>query len=192
MIKLINFFKLILLFVLCTILSFGIYLSNTNYYEQKENIIVDHFLFCLILTKKSDLDLKATIAYESWIHKCDDYRFLTILPDESPNDVEYEYYYDLKTAYILNNSSKLNLIDYKQKFKYIKLLQPPGFVNDSYRKLTDKVFLAFKYIYRKYPNYQWYLKCDDDTFFYYENLERFLIDKNYSRPVSYGRLVATG
>jgi hypothetical protein len=189
MTKLINLFKLIVLFVLCSIVLFTIYLNNIHFFEQREKLIIDQFLFCLILTKKGDLDLKATIAYESWIHKCDNYRFLTILPDQSPNDVEYDYFYDLNTAYILNNSSKLNLIEYRQKFKYIKLLQPPGLVNDSYRKLTDKVYLAYKYIYKKYPNYQWYLKCDDDTFFYYENLERFLIDKNYSRAVSYGRFV---
>jgi hypothetical protein len=188
MVRLINLFKLTVLFVLCSIFLFSIYLNNLDYFKQTENTIVDKFLFCIILTKKSDLDLKATIAYESWIHKCDDYRFLTILPDESIN-VEYKYYYDLNTAYILNNSSKLNIIEYKQKFKYIKLLQPPGLVNDTYKKLTDKVFMAFKYIYKKYPNYQWYLKCDDDTFVYYENLERFLIDKNYSRAVSYGRFV---
>jgi glycoprotein-N-acetylgalactosamine 3-beta-galactosyltransferase len=33
------------------------------------------------------------------------------------------------------------------------------------------------------------LKCDDDTFLNYKHLEKFLIDKNYSRAVSYGRLV---
>jgi hypothetical protein len=189
MIKLVNFFKLIVLFVLCSILSFTIYLNNINYFEQKEKIIVDHFLFCLILTKKSDLDLKATIAYESWIHKCDDYRFLTILPDEANNkSSEFNHKYNL-TSFISIDGFKSKLIKYKQKFKYIKLLQPPGFVSDVYKKLTDKVYLAYKYIYKMYPNYKWYLKCDDDTFIYIDSLKRFLNDKNSTRAISYGRLV---
>jgi hypothetical protein len=111
MTNLINLFKLIVLFVLCSIVPLTIYLNNINFFEHKEKLFVNQFLFCIILTKKSDLDLKATIAYESWIHKCNNYRFLTILPDESTNEVEYDYFYDLNKAYILNNSSKLNLIE---------------------------------------------------------------------------------
>jgi hypothetical protein len=181
------FFQMVI-FVVFSIFIYIQILSNFDH-SKKLKKINDHILFCIVLTTTSNLDLKATIAYESWINKCDDYRFITVLPNISTNEIEYNYEYDLKSAYAINNSSKLNSITYRQKFKYIKLLQPPGYNNDSYRKLTDKIFLACKYIYKKYPNYKWYLKSDDDTFFYVDNLKRFLIGKNSSRAVTYGQVI---
>ena len=180
-----------ILFILVFVISIYIivtvntdfFLKHTFYY-RKEN-----FLFCIILTKKSDINFKAPISYESWIHKCDDYRFLTILPDEANNkSSEFNHKYNL-TSTISMDGFNSKVIRFKQKFNYIKLLQPPGFVNDVYNKLTDKVYLAYKYIYRMYPNYKWYLKCDDDTFIYIDSLKRFLNDKNSTRAISYGRLV---
>jgi len=53
-------------------------------------------------------------------------------------------------------------------------------------KLTDKVFMTFKYIFVHYKNYDWYLKTDDDTFIFMDNLREFLNTKNESQPVTYG------
>lgn len=66
------------------------------------------------------------------------------------------------------------------------VLEPPGLVNDTYEQLTDKVMLAFKHIYLNYPDYDWYLKADDDTFIFTENLRFFLSLKNPKKPISFG------
>ncbi len=139
--------------------------------------------------KKSDLNFKAPISYESWIHRCDDYRFLTILPNEAKSNQEYNYKYSLDATISVDHSN-LKQIQFRQKFKYIKLLQPPGFLNDAYKNLTNKIYLSYKFIYEKYPNFKWYLKCDDDTFMHMNNLKKFLSEKNSSHAVSYGRIVS--
>jgi hypothetical protein len=147
-------------------------------------------IFCIVLTQSASLDFKAPVTYEAWLNKCDDYRFLTLLPSdltniikEDPNEVKYKYN--------LSNSAQAvpYFKQYKQKYEYIKLLKPPGLVKDVYDKITDKIYLGYKYIFKNYGSYDWYLKCDDDTFVYYENLLRFLKDKNKTEAVSYGRLV---
>ena len=43
-----------------------------------------------------------------------------------------------------------------------------------------------KHLYNKYNDYDWYLKADDDTFIFVENLLAFVSDKNSSQPVTYG------
>ena len=53
-------------------------------------------------------------------------------------------------------------------------------------KLTDKVFLTLKHLQKKYNNYDWYLKADDDTYIFVDNLRQFIADKNSSMPVTYG------
>jgi len=58
--------------------------------------------------------------------------------------------------------------------------------DDAYKKLTDKVFLTFKYIFIHDEKYDWYLKADDDTFIFMDNLREFLTSKNKFQPVTYG------
>ena len=48
------------------------------------------------------------------------------------------------------------------------------------------MFRSFQAIYSKYNNYDWYLKADDDTFVFVDNLKSFLITKNSTAPVTYG------
>jgi glycoprotein-N-acetylgalactosamine 3-beta-galactosyltransferase len=67
------------------------------------------------------------------------------------------------------------------------VLQPPGYNNENYSQLTDKMFGTYKYIYKKYSNYDWYLKADDDTFIFMDNLKKFLRSKNSSIPINFGR-----
>jgi hypothetical protein len=122
-------------------------------------------LFCIILTEKKSLDFKAPVAVEAWAHKCQDYRFLTLLPDDLNQSIvenkhEVQHKYNLARLRY-DSTAKI----YTQKLTHIKLLQPPGLVNDTYAKITDKIYLAFKYIYnehRKADNqFDWYLKCDE-------------------------------
>ena len=53
-------------------------------------------------------------------------------------------------------------------------------------KLSHKVFLTVKHLYNKYNDYDWYLKADDDTFIFVDNLRQFVADKNSSSPVTFG------
>ena len=49
------------------------------------------------------------------------------------------------------------------------------------------MFNTYKYVYKKYPDYDWYLKADDDTFIFMDNLRKFLKNKNSSVPINFGR-----
>ncbi len=53
------------------------------------------------------------------------------------------------------------------------VLKPASLIDGKYEKLTDKVYAAFKGVYLHNEGYQWYLKADDDTFIFMENLRRF-------------------
>lgn len=94
---------------------------------------------------------------EVWASKCDDFRYV---------------------LFMNNDTTGLNEIDH--------VLQPPNLLNDTYGKLTDKVLNAIKYVYFKYPNFDWYLKADDDTYVFVDNLRWFLSKKNASKPVTFG------
>jgi glycoprotein-N-acetylgalactosamine 3-beta-galactosyltransferase len=68
----------------------------------------------------------------------------------------------------------------------LPLLQPAHYKRENYSQLTDKMFQTYKYISKKYGDYDWYLKADDDTFIFMDNLRKFLSDKNSSSPVNFG------
>ena len=118
-------------------------------------------IFCFILTTTKSLDTRTKLIRDSWAKLCDNHRFITTFPKSKNNYTEIIY-------------------------NRLKLLQPPGYLEDKYSLLTDKVYLTIKYIYEKYNNYDWYLKADDDTFIFINNLRNFLADKNSSQPVTYG------
>jgi glycoprotein-N-acetylgalactosamine 3-beta-galactosyltransferase len=66
------------------------------------------------------------------------------------------------------------------------LIEPASLLNDTYGSLTHKVYFTFRDLYHRYNKYDWYLKADDDTFIFMDNLREFLHDKNASAPVTYG------
>lgn len=121
-------------------------------------------IFCIIVTNRKNLDTKVKVVKDSWANRCDNYKFVSLFPEKLN--------LDHKTAEISYNN--------------INILKPPGMIDDGYQKLTDKVFSAFKYVYNVYHDYDWYLKADDDSFIFVDNLRKFLSDKNSSNPVSYG------
>ena len=55
---------------------------------------------------------------------------------------------------------------------------------DKYNLLTFKVFRMFIDAYKYYNKYDWYLKADDDTFIFVDNLKKFLSEKNSSMPIN--------
>ena len=84
---------------------------------------------------------------------------------------------NFKLVLLLDNDTS-DLADY--------ILQPPGLLNDTYSELTDKVLYTLKYVFSEYPDYDWYMKADDDTYVFTDNLRWFLSQKNSSQPVTYG------
>jgi glycoprotein-N-acetylgalactosamine 3-beta-galactosyltransferase len=66
------------------------------------------------------------------------------------------------------------------------ILQPAMHQIEVYGKLTDKVYKTIRDLYLRYNDYDWYLKADDDTFIFVDNLKTFLKTKNSSHPVTYG------
>lgn len=114
-------------------------------------------IFCLMLTQKKTLETKAKFMTNAWAKHCDNYKLVLLFN---------------------NDTSGITEIDH--------VLQPPGVLIDTYKKLTDKVFNALKYVFSKYPKYDWYIKADDDTFMFIDNLRWFLSQKNSSKPITFG------
>jgi len=122
-------------------------------------------IFCMILTSKKNLESRVSITYEAWAHKCDDHDFVLLIPGEEKKIGQ-------RIEKKINNT--------------FKLLQPESLLNDSYEKLTDKVYHMFIDAYKYKKKYDWYVKADDDTFLFVDNLRQFLHNKNSSEAVSYG------
>ena len=54
---------------------------------------------------------------------------------------------------------KLDTVSSNQSiFETLPIIQPEGYKIENYSMLTDKMFGTFKYIYKKYPNFDYYLK----------------------------------
>ena len=135
-----------------------------HFYNYAANEKKSPTIFCLIITNIRNLDSRTQMIYDSWAYKCDDYRFITLIPGK--------------------NKSELLEENFKEKFK---LLKPEGLIIDRYNLLTFKVFRMFIDAYKYYNKYDWYLKADDDTFIFYDNLKLFLSDKNPNLPITFGR-----
>lgn len=128
-------------------------------------------IFCFILTHEKKLE-RAKIVGDTWAKKCDNFKFILKIPDNIKDDSIINFGMIKRDDF---GGVELN-----------NLLEPPGIKNDTYRKLTDKVYSAMRYIFLKYPYYDWYLKADDDTFIFVDNLKKFLSTQNASSPVSFG------
>ena len=132
-------------------------------------------IFCFILTTPSSIGIKGRAVYKSWAHKCDMVKFVF----KFPNDV-------------VQDSPLLNLVDFNYKqngtIDLNHLLEPDQLPEESgdHHKISLKVFRTLAYIYKAYKNYNWYLKADDDTFIFMDNLRKFLVDKNSSEAITYG------
>jgi len=126
-------------------------------------------IFCVVITSPKRVLNRTQIIYDSWAKKCDAHKFVTLIP---------EIYRDQATV------DSFGAKEYKNHFE---ILQPPGLNNDTYGKLTDKMFLTFQYMNKKYANdYDWFLKSDDDTFIFVDNLKEFVNDKSSTDPITFG------
>jgi len=124
-------------------------------------------IFCFILTNKENFDKRMRNIYETWAFKCDNYKFVSEIPAH------------------IKIKSKI-LTQHLVKYREMNVLHPPGLLIDNYDKLTDKVFRTIEYLHQNNNDYDWYLKADDDTFVFIDNLRKFIQNKNKSAPVTYG------
>ncbi|CAF3933746.1 unnamed protein product [Adineta steineri] len=66
-------------------------------------------------------------------------------------------------------------------------IAPIANITPGYEHLTQKVVLALQYAYEyHFNNFDWFVKADDDTYIFMENLKTFLSKQNTSEPVSFG------
>ena len=131
--------------------------STTHSATSTNKILPDQpTIFCIILTSENNIKTKAETVYKAWARKCDNYTFV------------------IKR----NGSATLD--------STLNILEPPGLVADTYDKLTDKVLLTIKYLHESVKQYDWYLKADDDTMIFVDNLRAFVATKNKTDPVTYG------
>ena len=131
--------------------------------ERHTNL--DHpTIFCVILSQNKNLDIKAKSVYTSWGYKCSDYRLISLIPG-----------HNLTTDRIEMNYENLFLV-----------LKPEGLYEDKYENLTYKILFAFEDVFKLQPNFDWFLKADDDTFIFYDNLRDFVETKKPSDPITFG------
>ncbi|CAF1285827.1 unnamed protein product [Adineta steineri] len=66
-------------------------------------------------------------------------------------------------------------------------IAPIANITPGYEHLTQKTVLALQYAYEyHFNNFDWFVKADDDTYIFMENLKMFLSKQNTSKPVSFG------
>ena len=153
-------------FAICVLISIGSILFAKNPLSTL-NERANKSLFCFILTSKNNFDNKTRAVHRTWATKCDNYKFISVIPD-----------------HIRRQSQQIGLN--QVNYNGMHILQPPGLVKDHYDMLTDKVFLTIIHLHKEYGDYDWYLKADDDTFIFVDNLRTFVLDKDKSLPVTYG------
>lgn len=125
-----------------------VYVSLVDYYRSR--------LFCFVLTNQENLDSRARAAYETWGHRCGRFVLITRLNSSRSYTI-----YDNGNQYIEEGQLPIQYI--------------PTLPSENYSHLADKVRASLLFFNKYYPNYDWYLKADDDTYIIVENLLRFLI-----------------
>jgi hypothetical protein len=176
-----------LLFLIIALLNTGLFLTYLAHYRAESRIGFrisswnpllfnapnGKFLFCIILTTPKSLrTTRPYVVMTTWASKCSDYRFVTVLPE--PLAVELAKFNITKT------------VKYKIIGEQINILQPHGWLNESYDNLTYKVLLAVRDIYSEHSDYKWYLKADDDTFIHNENFNHFFMQRDPNVAATYG------
>ncbi|RNA16475.1 glyco -N-acetylgalactosamine 3-beta-galactosyltransferase 1-like isoform X3 [Brachionus plicatilis] len=123
-------------------------------------------VFCLIKTHPNNIKSNKTLnAFRVWGHKCDNYRFVTLLPKHlKPKD-------ESETVEVFEN---------------FYMIQPKGLVKESHGNLTLKLYYSMMYVYQKLPSYDWYYIVDDDAYVNVANLKEFLKDKSSNESITYG------
>jgi glycoprotein-N-acetylgalactosamine 3-beta-galactosyltransferase len=129
-------------------------------------------LFCFILTIPDNYYNKTTSVYRTWATKCDDFRFISVIP---------KLYLNEQTKYFKHDNQVSVEVD-----RPFPILQPAGHEKEIYKRLTDKIYLTLIDLYRRYNKYDWFLKADDDTYIFVDHLREFIANKNSSVAYKFG------
>lgn len=132
-------------------------------------------IFCMILSTPSTIESKGKVIYDAWANECDMVKFVLKFPDHLvKNDRLLNF-----TSFNFNPNGAIDINN---------LLEPDNLPEESglKNKLTIKVYRTLVYLYSHYNGFDWYLKADQDTFVFMNNLRRFLSDKNSSESITYG------
>jgi hypothetical protein len=134
-------FVIFTVFILVNFLLYSFKFSREH--ELKFNIGLSKSeprIFCIVFTAPQKFKTnQPMIVLNVWASKCDNYRFVTIIP----NNTEHHF----------NTRFKSHEIG-----EPMNILQPRGWVNESYDDLTSKVLSAFGQVYEEFSPYDWYLK----------------------------------
>ncbi|CAF0973845.1 unnamed protein product [Brachionus calyciflorus] len=145
----------------------NISLSTDNWIYPDEDLTKNlPSVFCLIKTHPNNIKINKTLnIYKVWARKCDNYRFITLLPEH------------LRPK----NSSETFEV-----FENFYMIQPKGLVRESHGDLSLKVYYSMIYAYQKFKPYDWYYIADDDAYVNMRNLKEFLKDKSTNESITYG------
>jgi len=76
--------------------------------------------------------------------------------------------------------------EYSNDTKGLPIAPIPNLLSGR-QHLTQKTTLALHYLYENFLNdYDWFVKADDDTYLFVENLKSFLKEQNTSEPITFG------
>lgn len=127
-------------------------------------------VFCLIKTHPKNIQINKTlILFKIWAHKCDNYRFITLLP----NHLRPKEFFE-------DNSQIIEVFD------QFYMIQPKFLSKESHGNLTLKIYYSMIYIYEKFKKYDWYYIVDDDAYVNMRNLKEFLKDKPTNVSITFG------
>ncbi|CAF1125383.1 unnamed protein product [Brachionus calyciflorus] len=151
-------------------LSIYIFLYNQSKHSISKNYTkqadVKPSVFCLIKTHPNNIKInKSLIVYKIWAHKCDNYRFITLIP---------------------NNLEPIKKKDVLEVYDQFYMIQPSFMQAESHGNLTLKMYYSMLYVYRSFPSYDWYYISDDDAYVNIKNLKTFLKDKPKYESITYG------
>ena len=113
-------------------------------------------LFCFVLTSEENLESRAQAVYQTWGQRCGKLVFVLRLNSSNPRRKD-------PRARNVSARDRLPIEDI------------PTLPDENYSHLTEKVRQSLFFFARTYPDFDWYLKADDDTYVIVENLLRFLI-----------------
>lgn len=125
-------------------------------------------IFCLIKSYLSNWKInKTTMIYQVWGRKCDEYRFIMLIPEE------------LRTSdWKLGKESEVE--------EPLKILQPAGLEAETHEHITNKIYRTFLAVFARFPYFNWYYLVDDDTYVNVNNLREFLRTKDSTQKVTFG------
>ena len=138
-------------------------IRNTNI-----RILNETKVFCMIKSYLKNYRINKTqTIYNVWGRKCDEYRFIMIIPE------------DLRPE----NWQLGKEMEIEHPFR---VLQPVAVVSETHENITMKIYNAFISIYKRFPNYPWYFLVDDDSYVNVDNLRMFLATKDPYEMITYG------